>query len=100
MTTLLLTHPSFVEHDTGPGHPERPDRMRAIDKVLLHEAFNAAGQGGSADARSTPRSRSCSPILRIISTACRGAGRGREPARAVDPYRWRHGRLAGNAGKP
>jgi acetoin utilization deacetylase AcuC-like enzyme len=39
MTTLLLTHPVFVEHDTGLGHPERPDRMRAIDKALAHETF-------------------------------------------------------------
>ena len=39
MTTLLLTHTVFLEHDTGPGHPERPDRMRAIDKVLEHEIF-------------------------------------------------------------
>ncbi len=39
MATLLLTHPVFVEHDTGPGHPERADRMRAIDRVLAHEAF-------------------------------------------------------------
>jgi acetoin utilization deacetylase AcuC-like enzyme len=37
--TLLITHPCFVEHDTGPGHPERPDRMRAIDKVMEHELF-------------------------------------------------------------
>lgn len=41
MTTLLLTHPSFLGHDTGIGHPERPDRMRAIDKVLAHELFKA-----------------------------------------------------------
>ncbi len=41
MTTLLITHPCFVEHDTGPGHPERPDRMRAIDKVLAHDVFNS-----------------------------------------------------------
>lgn len=40
MPALLITHPSFVDHDTGPGHPERPDRMRAIDKVLAHEMFN------------------------------------------------------------
>jgi acetoin utilization deacetylase AcuC-like enzyme len=40
MTTLLLTHRCFVDHDTGYGHPERPDRMRAIDKVLGHELFN------------------------------------------------------------
>ena len=39
MTTLHLTHPVFLEHDTGPGHPERPDRMRAIDKALSHEFF-------------------------------------------------------------
>jgi acetoin utilization deacetylase AcuC-like enzyme len=39
MTTLLLTHPCFVLHDNGPGHPERPDRMRAIDKVLGHDLF-------------------------------------------------------------
>src|ERR1700704_3583866 len=39
MATLLITHPAFVKHDTGPGHPERPDRMRAIDKVLAHDIF-------------------------------------------------------------
>jgi acetoin utilization deacetylase AcuC-like enzyme len=41
MATLLLTHPVFTAHDTGPGHPERADRMRAIDKVLAHESYNA-----------------------------------------------------------
>ena len=41
MTTLLITHPSFTDHDTGFGHPERPDRMRAIDKVLAHESYAA-----------------------------------------------------------
>jgi acetoin utilization deacetylase AcuC-like enzyme len=39
MATLLITHPAFVDHDTGPGHPERADRMRAIDKVLGHEIY-------------------------------------------------------------
>ncbi len=39
MTTLLITHPAFVAHDTGTGHPERADRMRALDKVMGHEMF-------------------------------------------------------------
>jgi acetoin utilization deacetylase AcuC-like enzyme len=39
MPTLLLTHPCFIDHDTGHGHPERPDRMRAIDSALGHELF-------------------------------------------------------------
>ncbi|MGH6816601.1 MAG: histone deacetylase family protein [Hyphomicrobiaceae bacterium] len=41
MTTLLLTHPCFLGHDTGPGHPERPDRMRAIDAALADAKFAA-----------------------------------------------------------
>lgn len=39
MPTLHITHPAFLDHDTGPGHPERPDRMRAIDKILAHDYF-------------------------------------------------------------
>lgn len=39
MSTLLLTHSCFVNHDTGPGHPERPDRMRAITKALERKEF-------------------------------------------------------------
>ena len=31
---LLLRHPSSLEHDTGPGHPERADRIRAIEVLL------------------------------------------------------------------
>jgi len=41
MTTLLLTHPAFLNHDTGSYHPERPDRMRAIDKVLSDPSFDS-----------------------------------------------------------
>ncbi len=28
--TGLVFHEHFLDHDTGPGHPERPDRLRAI----------------------------------------------------------------------
>ena len=40
MSTLLLTHPCFVNHDTGYGHPERADRMRALDQVFANELFD------------------------------------------------------------
>jgi acetoin utilization deacetylase AcuC-like enzyme len=39
MTTVLITHPAFLNHDTGEYHPERPDRMRAIDKALSSDSF-------------------------------------------------------------
>ena len=41
MATLLISHPSFLEHDTGPYHPERPDRLRAIEAALADPAFAA-----------------------------------------------------------
>jgi acetoin utilization deacetylase AcuC-like enzyme len=39
MTTLLITHPACLDHATPPGHPERADRLRAIDEVLNGERF-------------------------------------------------------------
>jgi acetoin utilization deacetylase AcuC-like enzyme len=39
MTTLLITHPASLEHSNGPGHPERPDRIRAIESVLEDQKF-------------------------------------------------------------
>jgi acetoin utilization deacetylase AcuC-like enzyme len=41
MTTRLYTHPIFLEHITPTGHPERPDRLRAIERILDDEAFAA-----------------------------------------------------------
>jgi acetoin utilization deacetylase AcuC-like enzyme len=40
MTTLLLTHPACLNHVTPPGHPERSDRLRAINEVLGEARFN------------------------------------------------------------
>jgi len=41
MSTLLLSHPAFLNHLTPPGHPERPDRLRAIEEVLAEDRFKA-----------------------------------------------------------
>ncbi|HEX2023883.1 MAG TPA: histone deacetylase [Acidimicrobiales bacterium] len=30
MRVLLETHPAFADHDAGPGHPERPERLDAV----------------------------------------------------------------------
>ena len=39
MSTLLLSHPACLNHLTPPGHPERPDRLRAIEQALEDEKF-------------------------------------------------------------
>jgi acetoin utilization deacetylase AcuC-like enzyme len=39
MDTLLFTHPACIGHDTGPGHPERPERLKAVLAALEDESF-------------------------------------------------------------
>ena len=41
MSTLFYTHPSSLDHDTGLGHPERVDRIRAVEEALSDAEFNA-----------------------------------------------------------
>jgi acetoin utilization deacetylase AcuC-like enzyme len=41
MTTLLITHSASLNHLNGTGHPERPDRIRAIESVLEQEKFQS-----------------------------------------------------------
>jgi acetoin utilization deacetylase AcuC-like enzyme len=41
MTTLLFTHDACIEHDPGPGHPECPDRLRAVRTRLAESDFAA-----------------------------------------------------------
>ena len=41
MTTLFITHPASLNHLNGTGHPERPDRIRAVESVLEQEKFQS-----------------------------------------------------------
>jgi len=39
MTTLYVTHAACLNHDTGEWHPERADRLRAIEHALSTKTF-------------------------------------------------------------
>jgi acetoin utilization deacetylase AcuC-like enzyme len=39
MSTLLVTHRACLDHLTPLGHPERPDRLRAVEHALEDEKF-------------------------------------------------------------
>ncbi|KFG69824.1 histone deacetylase family protein [Microvirga sp. BSC39] len=41
MPTLYITHPACLDHQTPFGHPERPDRIRAIERALEKERFTS-----------------------------------------------------------
>ena len=38
----LVVDPCFEEHDTGPGHPERPERLRHVRRALSEAGLTAA----------------------------------------------------------
>jgi acetoin utilization deacetylase AcuC-like enzyme len=71
--TGFIFHERFLEHDTGPGHPERPDRLRAIvdhlKKIQLwpelrHLLIDAAPEEYVLQAHS-------GDYLRFLDRACR-----------------------------
>src|SRR5262249_39385361 len=39
MSTVLITHPACLDHVNPMGHPERPARLRAIERILETERF-------------------------------------------------------------
>ena len=49
MTTAFYTHPDCRGHDMGPGHPECPARLDAIDDLLI-----ASGLQNALDCREAP----------------------------------------------
>ncbi len=61
---VLFRHPSSLDHDTGPGHPERADRIRAIEAELERRGMlgrahpaepGASRKAMSWDVREAPR---------------------------------------------
>ena len=41
MTLYYYTHPDCLLHEIQPGHPERPDRLRAITRALTESGLLA-----------------------------------------------------------
>jgi acetoin utilization deacetylase AcuC-like enzyme len=56
---LLLTHERYLDHDLGRGHPERPDRLRAV-----LAGIEAAGLG-EAVTRAVPREATAAELARV-----------------------------------
>jgi acetoin utilization deacetylase AcuC-like enzyme len=61
MSTLLISHPACLNHLTPRGHPERPDRLRAIERVLEDERFMILARA-SAPAAAIETVALCHPV--------------------------------------
>jgi acetoin utilization deacetylase AcuC-like enzyme len=75
VASFLLGHPASLGHDTGPGHPERAERIRAIEKALSGEDFQPLKrlEAPRGDARAILRVHTAE-YLRRIESALPAAG--------------------------
>jgi acetoin utilization deacetylase AcuC-like enzyme len=84
VTLLVVTDPRFADHDAGPGHPERPARLRAVEAGI--EAAGLADAVVRIEAEPAPRAaveavhpRALVDAIEALSAA--GGG-------AIDPDTW------------
>jgi acetoin utilization deacetylase AcuC-like enzyme len=90
MTTLLLTHPACLEHDTGYGHPERADRLRAIESALEAERFHylAREQAPLADLAAIERLHPKAYVQMVESSIPERDHKWLDPDTVVSPGSW------------
>jgi acetoin utilization deacetylase AcuC-like enzyme len=50
MTTLYITHPAYLDHITPLGHPERSERLKAVDRALEDEKFQTLAREQAPEA--------------------------------------------------
>jgi acetoin utilization deacetylase AcuC-like enzyme len=69
LTTLLVSHPAFVDHIVPEGHPERPDRLRAVARALETPAFDALvrEEAGRADLMEAAIAHNAGYVARIAA---------------------------------
>ena len=75
MTTLLVSHPAFLDHQTPSGHPERADRIRVINDKLKSHRFEALLRDEAPEADQVMLER-CHPsaYIQAIKESCPASG--------------------------
>lgn len=104
MTTALYSHPDCRGHDMGPGHPECPQRLDAIEDHLLASGLAAvlerreAPLVASSDVDLAHESRFVAELREILEQAEReGRSRAIDPDTVAAPGTWAAVRRAAGA---
>ena len=100
MAVLFGTHPRCLDHDAGPNHPERPDRLEAVVAGV-----DAVGLGSDL-ARFQPRPATVAELERVhdpahvsgVAEFCAAGGGRLDPDTGVGPESYEIALLAAGAG--
>ena len=74
MPVPLFTHPDCLLHDPGPGHPERPERLRVVLDVLGVEPAAEVRESPSAPLELVEAVHDRAYLDQLRGTAARGGG--------------------------
>ena len=74
MPVPLFTHPDCLLHDPGPGHPERPERLRVVLDVLGAEPAAEVRESPSAPLELVEAVHDRAYLDQLRETAARGGG--------------------------
>jgi acetoin utilization deacetylase AcuC-like enzyme len=101
MSVLFVTHPAYLDHDTGRGHPERPLRLQAVES-------GAAMVGGLPDELTwvQPRPATLDEVERVhapsyvtaLERFCRSGGGRLDADTTASSASWEAALLAAGAG--
>ena len=97
---LFVTHPAYLDHDPGRGHPERPQRLVAVEAGVVD-----AGLDGEV-VYAPPREATVAELERVHAPAyvaalerfCRSGGGQLDLDTAVAPGSWEAALMAAGAG--
>ncbi|HET8619683.1 MAG TPA: hypothetical protein VFM27_12025, partial [Acidimicrobiales bacterium] len=100
MSILFVSHPGYVEHDPGRGHPERPERLVAVEMGAELSGLD------SELVRMAARPATAKEIERVhtptyvgaLERFCRSGGGSLDADTAAVPASWDAARLAAGAG--
>ena len=100
MEVLVVTHPKYVEHVAGAGHPERPERLAAVlDGVAIEELNGAVAAVEARGASSIELERVHDPAhVAAIEAICKRGGGALDPDTSVSEASFDAAVLAAGAG--
>src|SRR5215207_8881515 len=97
---LLTTHPAFEAHDNGPGHPERPARLRAVLAGIAAAGVDDAVVAVSPRPATRPELEGLhrGPYLDALERFCAAGGGALDADTGAVPESWAAALLAAGAG--
>jgi acetoin utilization deacetylase AcuC-like enzyme len=101
MPVLFVTHPAYLDHETGVGHPERPQRLQAVEAGVAR----VPGLGDEL-VRTAPRPATTVEVERVhtptyvaaLERFCRSGGGHLDADTSAGPASWEAALLAAGAG--